>query len=226
MSCNDGSVARVIRETRPNADVVIVFPHWGVEYYPKPRTYQREQAAQWMEAGADLVIGAHSHFPGGMEDIDGNLVMYSMGNFIFDQDFRQATMMGLVPEMTFNGSELKQVWLHTTLDRRCAAEPGQSRHGRPVRLRPGARRLARRCSTTSSATPPRPALAQTGEQVVLGQADADARLLERELLGRHQLAPIVGGECQEEAVARQLGHVLAQGGVLGVDEVGHVKDAS
>ncbi len=115
MSCNDGSVTRAIRDVRPNADVVIVFPHWGVEYYPKPRTYQREQAAQWMEAGADLVTGAHSHFPGGMEDIDGNLVMYSMGNFIFDQDFRQATMMGLVPEMTFNGSELKQVWLHTTL---------------------------------------------------------------------------------------------------------------
>ena len=115
MSCNDGSVAREISEVRAKAQVVIVFPHWGVEYTARPRPYQRELAAEWVAAGADLVIGHHSHFPGAMEDIDGRLVMYSLGNFIFDQDFRQATMMGLVPEMTFAGSELVQVSLHTTL---------------------------------------------------------------------------------------------------------------
>jgi poly-gamma-glutamate synthesis protein (capsule biosynthesis protein) len=117
MSCNDGNVARVIRETRDSADVVMVYPHWGREYMASvpPRADQREQAAQWVAAGADLVVGHHSHFPGGIQDIDGKLVMYSLGNFIFDQDFRQATMMGLVPEMTFNGSDLKQVWIHTTL---------------------------------------------------------------------------------------------------------------
>jgi hypothetical protein len=115
MSCNDGNVARVIRETRDEADVVIVFPHWGVEYYPTPRAYQRQLAAEWVEAGADMIVGAHSHFPGAIEDIDGRLVFYSLGNFIFDQSFRQATMMGLVPEITFNGAEPVQAWLHTTL---------------------------------------------------------------------------------------------------------------
>ena len=115
MSCNDGSVAREIGNVREQADVVIVYPHWGVEYTARPRLYQRELAAEWIAAGADLVIGHHSHFPGAMEDVDGKLVMYSLGNFIFDQDFRQATMMGLVPEMTFAGSELVQVDLHTTL---------------------------------------------------------------------------------------------------------------
>ncbi len=115
MSCNDGSVAREIANARQQADVVLVYPHWGVEYYPRPRSYQRDLAAEWVAAGADLVIGHHSHFPGGMEDIDGTLVMYSLGNFIFDQNFRQATMMGLVPELTFAGSELVQLNLHTTL---------------------------------------------------------------------------------------------------------------
>ncbi|HUG17286.1 MAG TPA: CapA family protein, partial [Thermomicrobiales bacterium] len=115
LNCRQGPMRESIREANENADVVIVFPHWGVEYYPTPRTYQRRLAAEWVDAGADLIIGAHSHFPGGMEDIDGRLVFYSLGNFIFDQDFRQATMMGLVPEMTFNGDRLVQVWLHTTL---------------------------------------------------------------------------------------------------------------
>ena len=117
MSCNDSNVTRVIRETRDQADVVMVYPHWGREYMASvpPRASQRDQATEWIAAGADLIVGHHSHFPGGIEDIDGKLVMYSLGNFIFDQDFSQATMMGLIPEMTFNGADLKQVWIHPTL---------------------------------------------------------------------------------------------------------------
>jgi poly-gamma-glutamate capsule biosynthesis protein CapA/YwtB (metallophosphatase superfamily) len=47
--------------------------------------------------------------------MDGHFVFYSMGNLIFDQDFRQETMMGVVPEMTFYGSRLVQTQLHATL---------------------------------------------------------------------------------------------------------------
>jgi len=38
-----------------------------------------------------------------------------MGNLIFDQDFRQSTMMGVIPEMTFDGTRLVQIQLHPTL---------------------------------------------------------------------------------------------------------------
>ena len=50
-----------------------------------------------------------------MEDIDGHVVFYSLGNLIFDQDFRQSTMEGVIPEMTWSGNRLVQVDLHPTL---------------------------------------------------------------------------------------------------------------
>jgi poly-gamma-glutamate capsule biosynthesis protein CapA/YwtB (metallophosphatase superfamily) len=114
-NCRHSDVVGQIRQARPSADVVVVFPHWGREYRPKPVDYQRRMAQSWFDAGADLVIGAHSHIAGAVESMDGHLVFYSMGNLIFDQDFRQETMMGVVPEMTFYGSRLVQTQLHATL---------------------------------------------------------------------------------------------------------------
>jgi len=107
-----GSIQRAKEQ---GADVVIVFPHWCCEYKLKPPTYAPDLAQQWFDAGADMVTGAHSHIAGAIGDIDGKVVFYSMGNLIFDQDFRQSTMMGVIPEMTFSGSELVQIELHPTL---------------------------------------------------------------------------------------------------------------
>lgn len=116
LNCKRSDVAGSIRQANEDgADVVIVFPHWCCEYKPRPPSYAPELAQQWFDAGADLITGAHSHIAGAIGDFDGHLAFFSMGNLIFDQDFRQSTMMGVIPEMTFNGSELVQVELHPTL---------------------------------------------------------------------------------------------------------------
>ncbi len=114
-NCKKSDVAGRIREIRDTADVVIVFPHWGREYKPTPVAYQKKLAQDWIDAGADLIIGAHSHIAGAMDDIDGHTIFYSLGNLIFDQDFRTSTMMGVIPEMTFDGNRLVQIKLHPTL---------------------------------------------------------------------------------------------------------------
>ncbi len=46
--------------------------------------------------GVDLVLGAHSHIPGGIGDIDGTPVFYSLGNFIFDQNWSTETTEGVL----------------------------------------------------------------------------------------------------------------------------------
>ncbi len=114
-NCKKSDVAGRIREIRDTADVVIVYPHWGREYRPTPVSYQQKLAQDWVDAGADLVVGAHSHIAGAMGDYDGKVVFFSLGNLIFDQDFRQSTMQGVIPEMTFDGNRLVQIDLHPTL---------------------------------------------------------------------------------------------------------------
>ena len=88
------------------ADVVIVFPHWGLEFQAQPTASQRRFAKVAIVAGADMVLGSHSHWASAMEIINGKPVFYSMGNFIFDQNWSVETSQGLVIESTFIGSRL------------------------------------------------------------------------------------------------------------------------
>ena len=88
------------------ADVVIVFPHWGLEFQAQPTASQRRFAKVAIIAGADMVLGSHSHWASAMEIINGKPVFYSMGNFVFDQNWSVETSEGLVIESTFAGSRL------------------------------------------------------------------------------------------------------------------------
>lgn len=67
------------------ADYTIVFPHWGVEYEKEPSTLQKTWARKFIDAGADAVIGAHPHVVQTTETYKDKPIVYSMGNFIFDQ---------------------------------------------------------------------------------------------------------------------------------------------
>jgi poly-gamma-glutamate synthesis protein (capsule biosynthesis protein) len=115
LPCKDRYVLPRIREADRKADVVIVFPHWGVEYKSNPLRSQRRYANRWQKAGADLVIGAHSHVAGAIEQKGRTPVFYSLGNFIFDQNFRTSTMESVLLEATFHGDRLVQLRLHPFL---------------------------------------------------------------------------------------------------------------
>ncbi len=103
--CLDRYLVPDIKRAQREADVVIVFPHWGVEYTRQPLPSMRKHAARWVRAGADLVIGAHSHVAGALEEIDGVPVLYSMGNLIFDQNWSTNTMESALLEATFHGGQ-------------------------------------------------------------------------------------------------------------------------
>jgi poly-gamma-glutamate capsule biosynthesis protein CapA/YwtB (metallophosphatase superfamily) len=104
--CLDRYLVPDIKEAGRKADVVLVFPHWGVEYTRLPMPSQRKHAARWVKAGADLVLGAHSHVAGAIEDIDGVPVLYSLGNLIFDQHWSTNTMESMLVEATFHEGTL------------------------------------------------------------------------------------------------------------------------
>lgn len=88
-----------IRAADQNGRTVIVMPHWGVEYETQTES-QRRLAENMIAAGADLIIGGHPHVIQGIEIMNGVPVIYSLGNFIFDQRFGE-TVVGLTAGVIF-----------------------------------------------------------------------------------------------------------------------------
>jgi poly-gamma-glutamate capsule biosynthesis protein CapA/YwtB (metallophosphatase superfamily) len=69
---------------RQQADVVIVYLHYGVENLDHATRAQHYLATGAIDAGASLVLGSHSHRLQEIEHYKSGLIVYSLGNFIFD----------------------------------------------------------------------------------------------------------------------------------------------
>jgi len=81
----DGNrLAQRIAEIEDECDFVVVYVHWGIERAAIPQEYQRQLAQQYIDAGADLVVGSHPHVPQGIEYYNGVPIVYSLGNYIFN----------------------------------------------------------------------------------------------------------------------------------------------
>jgi poly-gamma-glutamate capsule biosynthesis protein CapA/YwtB (metallophosphatase superfamily) len=79
-----------IKELAKAGRDVIVLCHWGYEYSLYPLPYQMRIARRMIDAGATLVLGHGPHYPQGIEDYQGGKIVYSTGNFIFDEPHKYA----------------------------------------------------------------------------------------------------------------------------------------
>lgn len=68
-----------------SADLIIVHTHWGVEYDSSPNPRQQDIGRALVDAGADIIIGHHTHTLQPVEIYKGKVIFYSLGNFVFDQ---------------------------------------------------------------------------------------------------------------------------------------------
>lgn len=100
------NISTQIFKAKQIADLVFVTFHWGKEYQKDPTSRQVRFAHLAVDAGADLVIGAHPHWVQTNEIYKGVPVYYSLGNFVFDQEWSTETKMGLVVRFTYDGNNL------------------------------------------------------------------------------------------------------------------------
>ena len=91
-------LAEDIREAKKNADYVIVYLHWGEERKEMPNDVQKLLAHTAVDAGADLVVGAHPHVLQGIEYYKGVPVVYSLGNFIFGSSIPKTALLSVTIE--------------------------------------------------------------------------------------------------------------------------------
>ena len=89
------------------ADLVIPFMHWGWEY--EPANDRQKQLAQLMiDNGADVVVGGHPHVTQGVEYYHGKLIVYSLGNFVFNGFKTPESNLGWVLRMKLNKQGLME----------------------------------------------------------------------------------------------------------------------
>lgn len=93
----------VLAEAKACSDYVVLFVHWGTEHTDVLEPVQETTSHAYIDAGADLIIGAHAHQLQGIEFYKGKAIFYNLGNFWFD-DYDVET--GLVKwELDADGGE-------------------------------------------------------------------------------------------------------------------------
>jgi poly-gamma-glutamate synthesis protein (capsule biosynthesis protein) len=86
-----------IAAARAAADYVVVSFHWGFEYTTEVTERQRNLAHLAIDAGADVVLGHHPHILQATERYRDGLILYSLGNFVFDLDAEDLDTLGSAP---------------------------------------------------------------------------------------------------------------------------------
>lgn len=116
---------QAIAALRPQVNILIVSIHWGYGRGTPLATYQRPLAERVIAAGADMILGNHSHSPTAIELIGGKPVIYSLGNHIAQQDRVNATRRQLeifadidpwsvIADIDFDRHGVSSIALHPT----------------------------------------------------------------------------------------------------------------
>ena len=98
--------------TKQEDEIRIISIHWGEEYLTLENDQQKLLARNLSEAGFDFIFGHHPHVVQPMKQIGPTRVIYSHGNFIFDQDFSKVTQTGLIFQFDFATDKKNLLFSH------------------------------------------------------------------------------------------------------------------
>ena len=88
---DSNTIINLVKKHDSEVDWLVVSLHWGNEYLPKPEIWRVNLAHQLIDAGADIIHGHHPHVLQSEEIYKNKPIFYSLGNFIFDQNWSKET---------------------------------------------------------------------------------------------------------------------------------------
>ncbi|MBU0547125.1 CapA family protein [Patescibacteria group bacterium] len=107
---NDFSeIQKNIKDAKEEVDILIVSLHAGTEYEPEANQFQKDFSKMAIDAGADLLIGHHPHVVQPYEGYKNGWIFYSLGNFIFDQNFSTETTKGQLVKILIKDEKIEKV---------------------------------------------------------------------------------------------------------------------
>jgi len=93
-----------IKKAKATSDFVICYIHWGEEGKNMPVEHQKHLAHNYIDNGADVVIGSHPHVLQGIESYKGKLIIYSLGNLIFTDMYKKTAIATVTFDSTKNAN--------------------------------------------------------------------------------------------------------------------------
>lgn len=108
---DDDYAIETVRCLKRNADIVIAYFHFGIEFARYPTPQQIKLCHVLIEQGADIIIGHHPHVPQGFEFYKKGFIAYSLGNFIFEmpRGSHKFDRLGLIVEIDIAKNTNKKV---------------------------------------------------------------------------------------------------------------------
>jgi poly-gamma-glutamate capsule biosynthesis protein CapA/YwtB (metallophosphatase superfamily) len=122
-----------IKAARQRADLVLLFLHWGEDLEPEVTPTQQALARQLIDAGADAVMGGHSHLTQTVEWYRDRPIVYSLGNFVFDYyPYDPPVWTGWIVKLSFGRTTRPGLDI-TTVELDPAGIPHLAPHAPPAR---------------------------------------------------------------------------------------------
>lgn len=105
-STDTATLVSFVKQYKAGVDWLIVSLHWGNEYLSTPEPWRVALAHQLIDAGADIIHGSHPHVWQGSETYRGKKIYYSLGNFIFDQNWSYNTSHTQIVRLTLSKTHI------------------------------------------------------------------------------------------------------------------------
>jgi len=103
---NEEEVLKTIKKYNKEVDWLVVSVHWGNEYLKNPEEWRKILARKMVDSGADIVHGHHPHVLQASEIYKNKIIYYSLGNFIFDQNWSKETSQSEVISLTIDKNRI------------------------------------------------------------------------------------------------------------------------
>ena len=101
--------------------ITVISPQMGAEYVAEADALKQETYRSMIDRGADLVAASHPHWVQNTEVYKDKLIMYSLGNFMFDQEWSPDVMKGVALDASFSFTHDDNIQLLSELAADCAA---------------------------------------------------------------------------------------------------------
>jgi poly-gamma-glutamate synthesis protein (capsule biosynthesis protein) len=87
---------------KKEANMVVVYFHWGEEKSYNPNQVQKDFAHRAIDSGADVVMGSHPHVLQGIEKYKEKYIAYSLSNFCFGGNKNPSDKDSMIYQQKFN----------------------------------------------------------------------------------------------------------------------------